>query len=166
MYVSSYQNAFSRFLFSFFVQMPLTLWFKYFSYPLPQNSPTDYATIWVEATDAIGKSPFPTMAGTSSITHAADPRALALPYRGVTVVSVPDEPIANLVKCNPAWAAHKDPSGAILQLSGLTYSTDHAFTLVGKHARVYAAASQIPAVLQYEFENVILQRLGVDVSAR
>ena len=166
-YVPSYKNAFSRFLYSFFIQMPLTLWFKYISYPLPQNSPTGYATIWVEATDAIGKFPFPLAPGSpTSANTACDPRALALPYKGVVVVSVPDEPVSNLVKINAAWSTHKDPSGSILQCSGLTYSPDHAFTLVGKHARVYAAASEIPVVLQYEFENIILQRLGYSVAAR
>ena len=98
--------------------------------------------------------------------RAADSRALTLLYRGVTVVSVPDELIANLVKINPAWSMHKDPSGTILSLTGLVYTEVHAFTICAKHARVYAAASQIPAVLQYEFENIILQRLGYDVSAR
>lgn len=166
MYVTSYQGAFLRFLHSFFVQMPLTLWFKYISWPLPQNSPVAYASIWESAVKAIGTAPFPITSGSSSAIHAADPKALALPYAGVTVVSVPDEPIANLVKVNSAWGKDKDPSGAILQLSGLSYSTDHAFTLTGKHARVYSAASQIPAVLQYEFENIILARLGYDVSER
>jgi hypothetical protein len=85
---------------------------------------------------------------------------------GVTVISVPDEPIANLVKVDPGWGKDKDPSRTILQLTGLQYATVHAFTLCGKHARVYAAASEIPAVLSYEFENIILQRLGYDVSNR
>ena len=166
MYVGHYQGVFLRFLRSFFIQTPLILWFKYLSWPLPQNAPTTYGDVWKAAITAIGTSPFPTTSSSSSPMHAADPKALALPYAGVTVVSVPDEPIANLVKVNSAWGKDKDPSGAILQLSGLSYSTDHAFTLTGKHARVYSAASQIPAVLQYEFENIILARLGYDVSQR
>jgi hypothetical protein len=166
-YVPSYKNAFSRFLYSFFIQMPLTLWFKYISYPLPQNVlEADYDVLWAKARGAIATAPFPTTSSANSPMHAADPRALSLQAVGVTVISVPDEPIANLVKVNPAWAKDKDPSGAILQLSGLTYSPDHAFTLCGKHSRVYAATSQIPAVLQYEFENIVLDRLGYSVLDR
>ena len=167
MYVASYQGAFLRFLHSFFVQMPLTLWFKYLSWPLPQSDTFSVAelSLFVEAVHGLATEPF-TLNAYGNVPHAAEPRATSVSHEGIVVVSVPDEPVANLVKVNSAWSTHKDPSGAILQLSGLNYTEVHAFTLCGKHARVYAAASQIPAVLKYEFENVILQRLGYDVSQR
>lgn len=166
-YVTGYQNAFLRFLHSFFVQMPLTLWFKYLSYPLAQNVlAAKYLDVWFAARAAIATSSFPATAATGGLIYAADPRAKALTPFGITVIAVPDEPIANLIKIDPAWGKDKDPSGAILQDNGFSYSTVHAFTMCGKHARVYAAASEIPAVLQYEFENIILQRLGYDVSNR
>jgi hypothetical protein len=31
---------------------------------------------------------------------------------------------------------------------------------------VYAAASEVPVVLQYEFENIILSKLGYNVEGR
>lgn len=167
MYVAHYQGVFGRFLHSLFIQTPLTLWFKYLSWPLPQKDSLNAAetAIFLTAVHSLATAPF-TMSAYGNVPHAADPRATTVSHEGIVVISVPDEPVANLVKVNPAWGTHKDPSGAILQLSGLTYSTDHAFTVCARHSRIYAAASELPAVLQYEMENVILFRLGYDISQR
>jgi len=101
--------------------------------------------------------------------HAADPRALTVQPKHVTVVSVPDVPIADLIKIDPAWSKDKDPSGTILSETGngfLGYTTCHAVTETWRKPRVYAAASQVPAVLVYEFQNIILHELGYDVEGR
>src|SRR5208337_3039901 len=97
MFVTSYQGVFLRFLHSFFVQAPLTLWFKYLSWPLPQNVlEADYDVLWGQARGAIATAPFPTTSSSGGPMHAADPRALGVQAAGVTLIPVPDEPIANL----------------------------------------------------------------------
>lgn len=164
-FVTHYQNAFLRFLHSFFVQMPCLLWFKFLSWPLPQNTLDAGFSIWWAAQKNLAENNF-TLSAYGNVPHPPDKRALTVQPRGVELIYCPDEPISNLVKLNAAWGKHTDPSGTILQSSGFDYNTVHAFTICGKHARVYAAASEIPSVLQYEFENIILARLGYDVSDR
>ena len=175
LYVRPYQNTFLRFLYSFFVRMPLELWFRWVSLVIPGSntfvnytslSSTQLADLWLAAQQGIAASPFPATSATSSLTHAPDPRALTVKPQNVSVIAVPDERIANLVKVNTLWSFYKDPSGAILSLTGLSYTEVHAFTCCWRRPRVYAAASELPVVLVYEFQNIILAKLGYDVSAR
>jgi hypothetical protein len=166
MYVGHYHSPFVHFLRATFIELPCELWFKVLSYPLPQSAgDPQYADIWKAAATVMATQPFAATSTTGSSTHPADPRALALPYVGVTVVSVPDDLIADLINVNSAWSKDKNPSGTILE-PGFQYETCHAFTIVGRHARVYAAASEIPAVLAYEFTNIMMERLGYDISER
>jgi|ERR1017187_3411309 hypothetical protein len=177
LYVGGYENTFMRFLRSFFVQMPLTLWFRFITAYWPSSTAfINYTSVsdavlaqqWALAQHSLATAPFPQNYSGGNM-HAADPRALTVQPEHVTVVSVPDVPIADLVKIDPAWAKDKDPSGAIIFTGGnglLGYTPCHAFSLCYKKPRVYAAASEIPNVLSYEFQNLILSRLGYDVSAR
>lgn len=166
MYVTHYKNIFSRLLYSFFIQLPLAIWFRFLSYPLPQNVLAEgYQAAWTAAQKSLSSANF-TVSAYGDAPHAADKRSLTVLPHGIAVINCPDESIANLTKLNPDWAKDKDPSGAILQLIGFSYSPVAAFTIPGKHARVYAAASTAPQVLQWEFENIILARLNYDVSQR
>ena len=92
-------------------------------------------------------------------THFPDPRALTIEPHGVTVISVPDIPIAQLVQIDPRWATHTDPSGTIMCDGRTAYSC----TLVNQNT-VEVAASLVPDACQYEFEIIILNALGYDVS--
>jgi hypothetical protein len=78
--------------------------------------------------------------------------------------------IATLVKyIDSAWSKDKDPSGTILLIGSsglLDYETCHGFTCPWARPRVYGANSVLAAVCVYEFQNVILNKLGYDVSAR
>jgi hypothetical protein len=66
----------------------------------------------------------------------------------VTVVSVPD--------ITP---------GAIVT-PDFSQTPCHSFAEPWRKPRVYAASSEVPVTLAYEFANIILDRLGYDVSER
>jgi hypothetical protein len=154
--------------------MPITLWLRFGTCLLSGNGAfvnetavTDvqlnYA--WLQAQEQIATQPFP-LSFAGGPMHAPDIKARTVTPENVTVIAVPDEPISNLVKVNPKWGTHTDPSGAILEQVGFSYVTVHAITCTWTRPRVYAAASELPAVLVYEFENIILKKLGYDVSGR
>jgi hypothetical protein len=175
-FIPSYQNAFMRFVYSLFIQTPLKLWFRFLSLAIPSDAlfvnytGLPFSTLsnaWMDAQTNLATQSFPLSELSTGIgNHAPDPRAKTVLPSNVAVISCPDEPIANLIKVNPAWSKDKDPSGSILWLQGLNYETVHAITMPWTRPRVYAAASELPAVLSYEFENIILSKLGYDVSNR
>jgi hypothetical protein len=172
-----YTSLFSRFLHSFFVEMPAEVWMRWLSLVIPTSAKFINCTsvsdavlmdAWKQAQTNLGTKSFPSDAYNGA-PHPADPRALNVQPTHVTVVSVPDTSIADLVKVDPAWGKDKNPSGAIIVAKGqgfMEYNTCHAMTMPWVHARVYAAASEIPAVLEYEFENCIMSKLGYDVGNR
>lgn len=165
-YVSGYHNTFVRLLRSI-PELFMLLWFKFLSYPLTQNSlEAAYLPAWGEAQQSIATKPF-TLSAYEDTKHAADPSALRISPRGITVISCPDISLADLIKVGQEYNKRTAPTGAILQRVGMNYTADGAFTIVGRHARVYAAATKIPqGVLVYEFENIILARLGYSVAQR
>ena len=174
LYVAGYHSTPIRLLRSMFVQMPLEIWFRFITAYWPTNAQFVNATAvsdavlaeqWKLAQQGLATAPFP-LNDQGSNMHAADPRALTVQPKHVTVVSVPDTPISDLVKIDAAWSKDKDPSGAILLLVGLEYTTCHSFACCWHKPRVYAAASKIPVTLAYEMQNIILAELGYDVSAR
>jgi len=175
LYVSGYiGSTFLRFLYSFFVQMPLQVWFRFITAYWPSSAtfvnytavPVDVLTQqWSIAQQGLALAPFPGNDSGGDM-HPADPRALTVQPKHVTVISVPDTPVSDLVKFDSAWAKDKDPSGAILLETGTTYTTCHSFACCWKKPRVYAAESKIPVTLAYEFANIILSELGYDVSSR
>jgi hypothetical protein len=156
LYVKFISNKFLRFLYSFFVQMPLTVWFRFITAYVPTNAIfINYTSVsdvvlqeqWLMAQQGLASAPFP-MNYSGGGTHAADPRALTVQPKHVTVVSVPD--ITKGVIVTPAF----------------DYVNCHSFACCWRKPRVYAAASEVPVTLMYEFQNVILSKLGYDVSAR
>ena len=176
-YCPGYQNLFIRFLDNFFIHMPEEIWMRWLCRVIPSSKGIINCTnvsdavlqdAWKQAQQGLATAPFPLSISSSTLTPA-DPRALTVQPKNLTVVGVPDVPIADLVKFDPAWAKDKDPSGTIIFVGGsglLDYTTCHGFTCTWSRPRVYGAISVLAAVCIYEFQNVILNRLGYDTSNR
>jgi hypothetical protein len=100
--------------------------------------------------------------------RSPDPRALTVAPKNVTVVAVPDWPITDLMKIDPAWSKDTDPSHsfAVINDGLLGYETVAGITLPWHKPRIYGAKSVMAAVLDWEFQNVILAKLGYDVEGR
>jgi len=156
LYVKSINNKILRFLYSFFVQMPLEFYWRFLTAYIPSGATwINYTSVpdsvllqqWTLAQQGLATAPFPMTCGNGPM-HAADPRALTVQPKHVTVVSVPD--------ITP---------GAIVT-PDMTEEPCHAFTEPWRKPRVYGAASTIPQVLSYEFQNIIMNELGLDVSQR
>lgn len=173
----SYTNTFSRFLHSVFIETPAQVWFRFLSMLIPSSAQfANYSGVpdsvlldsWKAAQKNLSTNPFPDNAYGGG-THPADPRAATVQPSHVAVISVSDTKISDLVKVDSRWGIDKDPSGAIIVAMGqgfLEYQACHAMTFCWTRPRVYAATSKIPVVLQYEFENIILARLGYNVEQR
>jgi len=176
-YWPGYQSKFVRFLYSFFIQMPEQVWMRFLSVLIPSSkgiiNKTGYpdavlASAWTQAQQGLATAPFPLDTAGGDL-HPADPRALTVQPKNLTVVSVDDVPIATLVKyIDPAWSQKKDPSGAFLitAYGFLEYETVAGMTCPWHKPRVYGASSVIPAVCVYEFQNVILAELGYNIESR
>jgi hypothetical protein len=120
----------------------------------------------MQAQQGLATAPFP-LNDTGGEMHAADPRALAVQPKNLTVISVDDVPIATLAKyIDLAWEKNTDPSHTFLINSGLDYETVEGTTCPWARPRVYGASSVIPTVCVYEFQNVILAELGYNVENR
>jgi hypothetical protein len=176
-YCPGYQNVFIRALYSFFITLPEQLWMRWLCLVIPSSKTlinktgvTDAVLMasWASAQQGLATAPFPLNDSGGQI-HPADPRALTVQPKNLTVVSVPDWSPTDLAKIDPAWAGHAVPTGsfAIMQGSGLFgYETVAGMTCPWTRPRVYGATSVLANVCVYEFQNVILKELGYDVSAR
>jgi len=156
LYVRSINNKILRFLYSFFVQMPLEIYWRFLTAYIPSGATwINYTNVpdsvllqqWTLAQQGLATAPFPMTCGNGPM-HAADPRALTVQPKHVTVVSVPD--------ITP---------GAIVT-PDMSQERCHSFACCWHRPRVYAAESEVPVTLAYEFENLILSDLGYDVSGR
>jgi hypothetical protein len=173
LYVAGYHNVVLRFLHAAFIQMPLELWFRLLTAYWPSSTTfNNYTNVsdavilqqWQAAQQAIGAAQWPASIG--GPLQPPDPRALTVQPKNISVISVADVPIADLVKVNPAWSVDKDPSGVILFPNGFGYTPCHSIALTWHKPRVYAAASQVPNALNYEFQNLILNELGYSTEGR
>jgi hypothetical protein len=176
-YTKGYHNAFVRFLHSFFIQMPLTIWFRFISVLFFWQRATfvnfsglsdqQLADIWKQVQQTTATQPIQQGTGAGA-TWPADPRALTLQPKNLAVVAVPDWKITDLEKIDPAWSKDKDPSGsfAIMNNGLLGYETVAGVTETWNKPRIYGAASVMATVLQWEFQNVILNKLGYNVEGR
>ena len=177
LYVPGYQsNPFLRFLYSFFVQLPIEVWFRLITAYVPSSAGIinetglPDATLtkwWAQAQQELATSPFPLSIG--GPTHAADPSALTVAPEHVTVVAIPDETAANL----QVATGQKDwptPSGAFLFVGNnglLGYTACHSYACTWRKPRVYAAESVLAKQdIVYELQNIILNKLGYDVENR
>ena len=156
LYVRSISNKILRFLYSFFVQMPLQIYWRFLTAYVPSSVTwINYTSVpdsvllqqWTLAQQGLASAPFPMTCGNGPM-HPAMPAALQVQPRHVTVVSVQD--------ITP---------GAIVT-PDMTEERCHSFAEVWRKPRIYAAESEIPVTLSYEMENIIISRLGVDVSGR
>jgi len=157
LYVRFIKNSFLRFLYSFFVQMPLQIYWRFLTAYVPSSAAwVNYSGVsdevlneqWTLAQQGLISAPFPMTCSAGGPMHAPEPKALTVAPKHVTVVSVPD--------ITP---------GAIVTPT-FTYEKCHSFACCWRKPRVYGAQSEIPVTLAYEFANVILSQLGYDVSAR
>ena len=173
MYIGGYHNVVLRVLYSMFISMPIELWCRTVGRLLPSYTWANYtsltdtqlATAWAQAQQALATGNWSASAEGGKGTPL--PAALTVMPENVAVVSVPDWSIADLMKYDSNWKmTDKAPSGTFGLLQGVNYESCHACTLPWARPRVYAAASEIPAVLSYEFENIILNVLGKDISGR
>src|ERR1019366_7754830 len=103
LYVTGYENIFVRFLRCFFVQMPFMLWFRFLTAYVPSSATfVNYTNVsdavlmqqWTLAQRGLATAPFPQNYSGGNM-HAADPRALTVQPKHVTVVSVPDLSVAD-----------------------------------------------------------------------
>jgi hypothetical protein len=156
-YVRSISNHFLRFLYGFFVQMPLEIYWRFLTAYVPTSavfinytSATDLElhAQWTLAQQGLANASFPLTCSENGPMHAAVPAALTVVPKHVTVVSVPD--------ITP---------GAIVT-PDMTQEPCHSFACCWKKGRVYAAESKVPVTLAYEMQNLILSQLGIDVSQR
>lgn len=177
-YTKHYQNAFIRLLHSFFVQMPLTIWFRFISLLFVWQNATfvndsglsdaQLMDIWNTAAQQLATQQIPISTNGSNL-HPPDPKALAVKPKNLTVVAVDDWSIADLIKIDPAWGKDKDPSHtfAVDGNSGFVeYTTVAGITLPWIKPRIYGARSVMATVLVWEFQNVILSKLGYDTEGR
>jgi len=156
LYVKSINNKALRFLYGFFVQMPLEIWFRFLTAYVPTSATfinytnvplSDLMQQWSLAQQGLATAPFPQNDEGSDM-HPAMPAALTVQPKHVTVVSVTD--------ITP---------GAIVT-PDFTEEPCHSFACCWRKPRVYAAASKVPVTLAYEFQNIILNELGINVSSR
>jgi hypothetical protein len=174
-YTKGYHGSFVRFLQSFFVNMPLTVWFRWLSLAMfwESNTFVNYTalsdaqllSIWNAAAQQLATQQIPISTNGTNL-HPPDPRALTVQPKNVAVISMPDWTIADLEKIDPAWSKDKDPSGSFAVDTGLDYETVAGITMPWTRPRVYGATSVLANVLVWEFQNVILDKLGYDVSSR
>jgi len=177
-YTKGYHSLFVRMLHSFFVQTPLIVWFRFISVLffwqkatfINDSGLTDeqLSQIWTQVQQQTATQPIQQTTGAGA-TWPADPRALTLEPKNLTVVAVPDWSVADLVKIDPAWAGHAVPTGTFAaegEDGAFGYETVAGITLTWNKPRIYGAASVMAAVLQWEFQNVILNKLGYNTENR
>lgn len=94
------------------------------------------------------------------------PAARSISPRNVYVTALPDVPVAQLVKMDAKWGTHKDPTGIILA-NNQYLATCVSFVRLFIRPRIFVAKSQeAGGALGWEFENVILNKLGQDMHGR
>ena len=174
-YTTRYHNPAVRFLQSLFINMPLTVWFRWVSRVtfwqkdtfLNYTGLTDaqLLTIWNTAAQGLATQQIPLSTNGTAL-QPADPRALTVTPKNVAVISMPDWTVSDLTKIDSAWAGHSVPTGAFAVDTGTGYETVHGITLPWARPRIYGATSVLASVLVWEFQNVILSKLGYDVSNR
>src|SRR5258708_2254609 len=133
-----YRSKFFRILHSFFVEIPAQIWFRFLSLLIPSSAQFINRTnvsdavlmdAWKQAQRHLSTSPFPMSGQGTAGSHQPDPRALNMQPKHVTVVSVPDTKVSDLVKVWSAWSENKNPSGTIIVPMGqgfLEYNACHA----------------------------------------
>ena len=109
------------------------------------------------------------MQGATLQTIAPDSRATGVQPQCIAVVAVPDLTVAQLQAENPGVALqhNTDPTGIIHCPDGALAKYCHSFTASNNQA-AYVAASMVLnfGATGWEFENIILARLGYNTAGR
>jgi hypothetical protein len=121
------------------------------------------------ATQTIPLNPVTAAAKGAPVTYStADSRAYQIEPNGLSVYAVPDLTVAQLQSENPGVQLHHptDPTGVVHcpdNASNARYCVSYC-----EGGAVYVAVSQVlnPDATGWEFQNVILMRLGYNVSGR
>ncbi len=123
---------------------------------------------WKQAQTNLATNQFPlnVFDTTDREMHLPDLRALNVTPKCVIVKEKSDVPVAELVKLDPKWATHSDPSQAFVLVGNSNTLYCHSYVSLYHRPRVYAVRSEVKACLEYEFENIILHILGYDTSMR
>jgi hypothetical protein len=106
--------------------------------------------------------------GISPDTHPPDQRALTTSDAGVTVATLPDLTVAQLQAENPGVTLHHntDPTGVVHCPSNSEGAKYCASYVSGTSIYVAASLEYSDNATGYEMQNVILSRLGYDISKR
>jgi hypothetical protein len=97
-----------------------------------------------------------------------DSKALSVSPRGAVVECRADVPVSELARKtgDPRWLNHTDPSNTIW-LDGSDFPTPvHGWTDGSDPGKVVVACSGVAIDTPYEFENIILKRLGYNTDYR
>ncbi len=149
-------------------------------FPKPNNLTTGDSfsdprlqSLWEQAQQSIATQQFDLNAALimegRNANHAwrtPDERALKVSPKGITITAIPDIPLAQLRVEVPKIAdtCKADPCGIIKAPEGASASYCRSWE---QGESIYVAASlQYAAVLEWEFENYILWRLGYNVGGR
>ncbi len=132
-------------------------------------------TIWQEAQQDLATQPIALnpvavlMNGATPQTIAPDTRADGVQPKCIAVISVPDLTVAQLQAENPnvALQHNTDPTGIIHCPEGALAKYCHSFTASNNQA-CYVSASEVLnfGATGWEFENIILARLGYNTAGR
>jgi len=106
--------------------------------------------------------------GISPDTHPPDQRALATTNAGVTVATIADLTVAQLQAENPGTSLrhNSDPTGIVHCPSNSEGAKYCASYVSGTSIYVAASLEYSDNATGYEMQNIILARLGYDVSKR
>jgi hypothetical protein len=106
--------------------------------------------------------------GVSPDTYAPDQRALTTSYSGVTVTTLPDLTVAQMQAENPGTALehNTDPTGVVHCPSNSEGAKYCASYVSGTSIYVAASLEYSNNATGYEMQNVILSKLGYDISKR
>lgn len=109
------------------------------------------------------------MHGGTLVSIAPDSRANSVQPEGVAVIAVPDLTVAQLQAENPRVALqhNTDPTGVIHCPEGALAKYCHSYTASNNQA-AYVSTSMVLnfGATGWEFENIILRRLGYDTASR
>lgn len=132
-------------------------------------------TLWQQAQQELATQPIALnpvavqMHGATLVSIAPDSRASAVQPQGVAVIAVPDLTVAQLQAENPGVALqhNTDPTGVIHCPEGALAKYCHSFTASNNEA-AYVSTSMVLnfGATGWEFENIILARLGYDTAGR
>src|SRR5665213_832716 len=157
-YFPGYQSKFMRFIHSVLL-IPAKIWMRWLCLVIPSNKGIINTTnvplavleaVWTVAAHQLATAPFPLTDANGSI-HPADPRALTIQPKNVTVISVPDVSAAIINKYVQSGWLRGDPSGTFLDDNSgfLEYMTVAGTSILWKRPRVYGAESVLTSVCVY-----------------